>query len=190
MRSRHFFRDQAIHFDFQQKRSLKCGDDFSANAMIEEVFEQGHRFKARLFGWLGDVSLLLSTSILFEEHELLFSGPAHRVAVQTACQSKGKLPSEESCDGGRSEFEKKQKSLLGNILGRNFLKPSTDFAISSMNGRHEGEYQNRLAHLGIAGISSGLNEGAENFARRWRAILASFLCVQVSNECAGIGEHH
>ena len=163
MSIRRLFRNQSIHFDFQEKRALERGDDFPANAIVEEIFEQRGRFEISILGWLGCVSMLVAKAILFEEHKLLFSGPAQRVAVQATGQRERKLSSEQSCGCRCCEFEKQQKGLLGNILSGEFLKPSTDFAIGSVDGRHEGEHQNRLAHLGIANISPRLDDCAEHF---------------------------
>ena len=76
MRIGGFFGNEAIHLDFQQQCSLECGDDLSANAVIEKIFEQGGGFEISVLGWFGGVLLLLTKTILLEEHELLFSGPA------------------------------------------------------------------------------------------------------------------
>ncbi|HKT23698.1 MAG TPA: hypothetical protein VJR04_03790 [Terriglobales bacterium] len=181
-----FFGNEAIHLDFQQQCSLECGDDLSAHTVIDKIFEQRGRFKISILRWFRCVLLLLTKPILLEEHELLFSGPAQRVPVQTAGQREGKLTAEQSWGCRCGQFEEQQKSLLCNILSREFLKPSADFAIGSMNGRHEGEHQDRLAHLGIAGVSPRLDDCAEHFTWRWRAVLAAFLRVEVADERAGI----
>ncbi|HLG95981.1 MAG TPA: hypothetical protein VKX49_06695 [Bryobacteraceae bacterium] len=186
MRISRFFGDEAVHLDFQQQCSLECGDDLFANAVIEEIFEQGGRFEIGILGWFGAVLLFLAKAILFEKHELFSSGPAQRVAVQTAGKRKGKLPAEQACGCGCREFEEQEKSLLGNVLGAEFLKPSADFAIGPMNGRHEGEDENRLAHLRIANVPSRLDDRAEHFTWRGRAVLAASLRVQVADEGAGI----
>src|SRR5579875_408230 len=52
-----FFGDEAVHLDFQQQCSLECGDDLFANAVIEEIFEQGGRFEIGILGWFGAVLL-------------------------------------------------------------------------------------------------------------------------------------
>jgi hypothetical protein len=184
-----FFGDEAIHLNFQQQCSLECGDDLSANAVIEKIFEQRGWFKICVLGWFGGVLLLLTKAILFEEHELFSSGPSKRVPVQTAGKCEGKLSPEQSCGGRRGEFKKQQKRLLCNVFSAEFLKPSADFAIGSMNSRHEGQYQNRLAHFGIADISSRLDDCAEHFTWRWGAVLTSFLRVQVADEHASIRKH-
>jgi hypothetical protein len=57
-----------------------------------------------------------------------------------------------------------------------------------MNGWHEGENKNGLAHFRVSDLRACLDQGTQHLAGRWRAIVTGPLSVQVIDERSSIRE--